>query len=61
VSRTLRLPLVPLDDSELRSSAYWWFYTSQKARTELGYGTRPLDETLADTIAWLKSDGYHRH
>jgi dihydroflavonol-4-reductase len=61
VSRTLRLPLVPLDDDELRSSAYWWFYTSQKARTELGYGTRPLDETLADTIAWFKSDGYHRH
>jgi dihydroflavonol-4-reductase len=61
VSRALRLPLVPLDDNELRSSAYWWFYTSQKARTELGYGTRPLDETLADTIAWFKSDGYHRH
>jgi dihydroflavonol-4-reductase len=61
VSRALRLPLVPLDDNELRSSAYWWFYTSQKARTDLGYGTRPLDETLADTIAWFKSDGYHRH
>jgi dihydroflavonol-4-reductase len=61
VSRALRLPLVPLDDNELRSSAYWWFYTSQKARTELGYGTRPLDETVADTIAWFKSDGYHRH
>jgi len=60
-SRALRLPLVPLDDNELRSSAYWWFYTSQKARADLGYGTRPLEETLADTIAWFKSDGYHRH
>jgi len=60
-ARVLRLPLVPIDENELRSSAYWWFYTSEKARRDLGYGTRPLDETLADTIAWFKQDGYHRH
>ena len=60
-ARAMRLPLVPIDDNELRSGAYWWFYTSEKARRDLGYGTRPLDETLADTIAWFKSDGYHRH
>jgi dihydroflavonol-4-reductase len=57
----MRLPLVPIDDNELRSGAYWWFYTSEKARRDLGYGTRPLDETLADTIDWLRRDGYHRH
>jgi dihydroflavonol-4-reductase len=60
-ARTLRLPLVPVDDNELRSSAYWWFTRPDKARNHLGFGTRPLDETLADTIAWLHADGYRRH
>ena len=60
-ARTLRLPLVPVDDNELRSSAYWWFTRADKARNHLGFGTRPLDETLADTIAWLHADGYRRH
>jgi dihydroflavonol-4-reductase len=29
-----------------------WRFTSKKARDELGYETRPLDETLANTIEW---------
>jgi dihydroflavonol-4-reductase len=29
-----------------------WRFTSKKAREELGYETRPLDETLANTIEW---------
>jgi dihydroflavonol-4-reductase len=61
VARILRLRFVPLDENELRSGAYWWFYRAEKARTELGFTTRPLDETLADTIAWFKQDGYRRH
>ncbi len=56
----LRLPL-PLDADELRSSARWWFYTAAKAREQLGFTTRPMDETILDTAAWLKADGYHRH
>jgi dihydroflavonol-4-reductase len=32
---------------------YAWYDTS-KARTELGWRPRPLDQTLADTIAWLR-------
>jgi dihydroflavonol-4-reductase len=60
-ARSLRLPLVPVDDNELRSSAYWWFTRADKARNNLGFGTRPLDETLADTIEWLHADGYRRH
>ncbi len=56
----LRLPL-PLDADELASSARWWFYTAAKARSELGFGTRPLDETIRDTANWLLTDGYHRH
>lgn len=29
-----------------------WRFSSQKARDELGYRTRPLDHTLKDTIGW---------
>jgi dihydroflavonol-4-reductase len=56
----LRLPL-PLDPDELASSSRWWFYTAAKARSELGFETRPLDDTIRDTAAWLAADGYHRH
>jgi dihydroflavonol-4-reductase len=56
----LRLPL-PLDADELASSSRWWFYTAAKARSELGFTTRPLDETIRDTADWLAADGYHRH
>jgi dihydroflavonol-4-reductase len=61
VARALRLRFVPVDDDELRSSAYWWFYSSDKAIEELGFSARPLDETIKDTAAWLSEDGYHRH
>jgi dihydroflavonol-4-reductase len=56
----LHLPL-PLDADELASSSRWWFYTAAKARFELGFTTRPLDETIRDTAGWLAADGYHRH
>jgi dihydroflavonol-4-reductase len=29
-----------------------WRYSSRKARRELGYKPRPLDDTLGDTVAW---------
>ncbi|MDX6593862.1 MAG: hypothetical protein QOJ13_3058 [Gaiellales bacterium] len=61
VARALRLPFVPVDDNELRSSAYWWFYRGDKAADELGFSARPLDETIKDTVAWLREDGYRRH
>lgn len=60
LARVLHLPLVPLDEAELRSSAYWWFYDGSKARS-MGFRTRPLEETVADTIAWFRQDGYRRH
>ncbi len=52
---------VPIDDQELRSSAHWWYTTAARARAELGFTTRPIDETIADTAAWLTADGYRRH
>ena len=30
-----------------------WRFTSQKARDELGYTSRPLDDTLRATIEWV--------
>jgi dihydroflavonol-4-reductase len=30
----------------------------RKAQAELGYGPRPIDETLRDTCAWMKSQGW---
>lgn len=32
-------------------------FSSEKARKELGFQTRPFEETIADTVAWLKSEG----
>jgi dihydroflavonol-4-reductase len=54
------IPL-PLDDQELVSSSHWWFGTAAKARRELEFHTRPLSDTIRDTVAWLRADGYHRH
>lgn len=36
---------------EVRAASHWWFYASGKAERELGFHTRPLAETIADTIA----------
>jgi dihydroflavonol-4-reductase len=32
--------------------------SSEKARRELGYSPRPLEETLIDTFAWYKENKY---
>jgi dihydroflavonol-4-reductase len=32
-------------------------YDSTKAREELGYSTRPYEETIRDMIDWLYSEG----
>jgi dihydroflavonol-4-reductase len=34
---------------------YAW-YDAGRARTELGWQPRPLDETLADTIRWMRDN-----
>jgi dihydroflavonol-4-reductase len=40
--------LVAPDD--VRAAAHWWFVTGAKAERELGFTTRPLAETIVDTI-----------
>ncbi|MDI9629247.1 MAG: NAD-dependent epimerase/dehydratase family protein [Acidobacteriota bacterium] len=34
-------------------------FSHQRATTELGYGTRPMSQTLADTVAWLQAKTEH--
>jgi dihydroflavonol-4-reductase len=44
-----RWPLTPL---EVRAAGQWWTYRSTKARRELGWTTRPQEETLEATVGW---------
>jgi dihydroflavonol-4-reductase len=41
----------PVSADEVRAAAHWWFYDGAKAARELGFRMRPLDETIADTLA----------
>jgi dihydroflavonol-4-reductase len=42
----------PLAASEVRAASHWWTYRSTKARRELGWRSRPHEETLEATVAW---------
>lgn len=33
-------------------------YNYKKAATELGYKARPIEETISDTVKWMKESGY---
>ncbi|MFZ1992179.1 MAG: hopanoid-associated sugar epimerase [Alphaproteobacteria bacterium] len=49
-------PMLTVD--ALRMAKYHMFYSSEKARRELGYSARPYSEALADAVAWFKANGY---
>lgn len=55
VSKMLRLPvlLTPYAAYTLSSNG---FFSHGKATAELGYQTRPIEETLKDTITWLEKN-----
>ncbi len=46
-----------LDDATIRMSSLFWYCDSSKARSNLGFITRPADETLRETINHLRSQG----
>ncbi len=53
--RALPVPGRPLvDAAEVRAAAHYWTYRSTKARRELGWTTRPHEETVEATVAWWK-------
>jgi dihydroflavonol-4-reductase len=42
----------------LRMSRYRMFFSSEKARRELGYTARPYKEGLKDAMTWFRENGY---
>ncbi|MCX7281473.1 MAG: NAD-dependent epimerase/dehydratase family protein [Alphaproteobacteria bacterium] len=42
----------------LRMSRYRMFFSSEKARRDLGYTTRPYREGLKDALNWFRENGY---
>lgn len=46
-----RPPVTPM---EIRSAAHWWTYRSTKARRQLGFTTRPHEETVEATVSWYR-------
>jgi dihydroflavonol-4-reductase len=40
----------PLTTAEIRAAAHWWTYRSAKARRELGWTTRPHEDTVEATV-----------
>jgi dihydroflavonol-4-reductase len=48
-----RLPgPTPLTPSEVRAAGQWWTYRSGRARRELGWTTRPHEDTVEATVRW---------
>jgi dihydroflavonol-4-reductase len=39
-------------------SRYLMFFSSAKAKAELGYAARPYGEGLTDALAWFGAHGY---
>jgi dihydroflavonol-4-reductase len=54
LARLVRLP-VPVMRDEVRSASLRWTYSSAKARRELGFRSRPHEETLEDAVAWQRA------
>jgi dihydroflavonol-4-reductase len=38
--------------AEVRAAAHWWTYRSAKARRELGWTSRPHEDTVEATVRW---------
>jgi dihydroflavonol-4-reductase len=53
---THREPFVTVDG--LRMAKYKMFFTSDKAKRELGYTSRPIGEALHDALQWFRAMGY---
>ena len=55
--RQFKLQL-PIDGQQLRLSAETFWFDSTRARTELGFTSRPFVETVQRTYEWYKANGY---
>ena len=46
-----------LDDATVKMSTLFWYCNSAKARRDIGFVTRAADDTLKETISYLRSSG----
>jgi dihydroflavonol-4-reductase len=46
----------PFEASEVEMGEYFWYFDSYKAETELGFSAREPNETLQDTIKYLRQN-----
>lgn len=53
---TAKEPFVTAD--ALKMAKYHMFFSSAKAKRELGYGARPYQQALGDALSWFKAHGY---
>lgn len=51
-----REPLLTVDG--LRLSRKHMYFTSERARRELGYHSRPAAQAIADAVEWYRAEGY---
>ena len=47
-----------VNSAMMQMSAMYHYYSSERAKAELGYQNRPLDETVRDAWEWFKKNGY---
>lgn len=47
---------MPFEASEVEMGEYFWYFDSAKAKEELGFTTRDPQETLQDTISYLREN-----
>jgi dihydroflavonol-4-reductase len=57
VAARLRGRRSPISRQLVRGARRYTFLDSSKARRELGYSTRPLEESVRDTIRWFLAHG----
>ncbi len=49
----------PVARDEATTGTRYLYFDANKARRELGFQVRPLDETLRDTLAWYRAAGFN--
>jgi dihydroflavonol-4-reductase len=46
----------PVEPGEVEQAEYFWYLDSSKAKDELGFSSRDPQETLQDTIKYLRQN-----
>jgi dihydroflavonol-4-reductase len=49
-------PLLTMDGVRLAKKTM--FFSTEKAKRELGFSTRPAQEALGDAVDWFRTNGY---